>query len=133
MPRSKELVTAEALIEIASDPNRYRELMDQYQVRQREAVVAEGKAHEAGKVAGAAEARAKASQSDLAETSTDLSKREAALVDRNQDYEDRAAKVKVAENAVSERERDVHRREDALAGLHATALDAVAGLIRGVK
>ena len=133
MPRSKERVTADALIEIASDPNRYKQLMDEYQLRQRDAVTAEGKAAVAEKAAEAAEGRAKSAQADLTETSTDLSKREAALVDRNQDYEDRAARVKKGEDAVGGREHAVHQREDDLAGLHAAALESVAGLIRGVK
>ncbi len=133
MPRSKERVTADALIEIASDPNRYKELMDQYQLRQREAVDAEGKARVAEKASEAADARAKSAQANLTKTSNELAGREAALVDRNLDYEGRAAKVKVAENAVAGRETAVEHREGSMAGLHARALDSVTALIRGVK
>ncbi len=133
MPRSKERVTADALIEIASDPNRYKELMVEYEKRQRAAVEAEGKATVAERAAEAADARAKSAQANLTETSKELAGREATLVAKNEDHEHRLAKVKGAETAVTGREHAVHQREDALAGLHSAALEAVAGLIRGVK
>ncbi len=133
MPRSKERVTADALIEIASDPNRYKQLMDEYQLRQRDAVTAEGKARDAQREAEAAEGRTQGTEQALSERSASVSTREIKLRSGVLDLEDQAARVKKAENAVTGRETAVHQREDALAGLHSAAMDAVVGLIRGVK
>jgi len=132
MPRSREVVSADALIQIASDPKRYEEMLKEFSARQGDAVVAEGKARDATTTAEAAQVRAKAAEARVSEISADMNKREAALRDRNEAFEDGLAKLKMASNTCTERERVVGEREDALAGLHADALDAVSALVRGV-
>ena len=131
MPRSRELVTADALIQIAKDPNRYAELLDEFSVRQQLAVVAEGKAKTALTALAAAQKKADDADGQRAARDRALIGRENAVSGKEADVRKREGANVAAERLVKGREDVVTTREKKLSAERNAALESVKALLAG--
>lgn len=116
MPRTREVIPADALIEIARDPDRFKKMLTEFGDRQELAVAAEAKGREAEK-------RAENSLRSLYETEnvhtdlvradeTRLDARKAALKKRAAELDERMASLNVYSDQTQERESLVTVIED---------------------
>ena len=129
MPRSREIVPAEALIEIAKDPHRYAKLLKEFGERQKVAVVAEAKARDAVKDAEAAQKTGKEAAESLAKREGAVATRESDVAAANRQVEDRLAAVKDGEVDLAKRLVALSESEDALDARRDAAVQAVRELL----
>lgn len=117
MPRTREVIPADALIEIARNPDRFEKILTEFADRQSNAVAAEGKAHEAKKEAGISVALMERTHNghmkEVDEFNAWSTEERAKWVKATDNVSGREDAVEARVDAVFLRENNVKTREDA--------------------